>query len=448
MIGDGLRRARSGLPIKLEPASRRGWLWCMKTEFLEIGLRDVWSQQFRFGLGADERARHLYLVGMTGTGKSTLIANLVRQDIERGAGLTLIDPHGDLAEAVYDMVPTRRIDDIVIMDPTDHAHVAGFNPFYRVPLDERPRITSNLVETFKHIWSDSWGPRLEHILRNTARLVLDSPDPMRPTLISVARVLVERDFRERSLTYCTDHQVERFFRNEFDRWNDRFVAEALAPVQNKLGAVLANPYVRNILGQWRPTIDLADIIRRERILIVRAPKGALGADQASLLGSLIVSGLMQAAMAAPGDRVPHHLYIDEFQNFTTDSFATILAEARKFQLTLTIGHQFTEQLPLNIRAAVFGNVGTIVSFRVGADDADRLAHEFRDLPAARFCDLKRGEVIVKLMADGGTPMTFVGQTVVGDGGIGTSHRVIAKNRRAHTRPRKQVEARLSRWLRR
>ncbi|WP_299211973.1 DUF87 domain-containing protein [uncultured Tateyamaria sp.] len=400
-----------------------------------------------FGLGQVERARHLYLVGMTGTGKSTLISNLVRQDIEQGAGVTLIDPHGDLAETIFDVVPSHRIDDVIVIDPTDHEYVVGFNPFYRVPVDDRPRIAANVVATFKHVWPDSWGPRLEHILRNTIRLVLDSPDNMRPNFVSIARILVEPDFRQRSLAHCTDPQVEQFFVQEFNRWNERFKADALAPVQNKLGAVLANPHVRNILAQWKPSVDLADIVAREKILIVRAPKGELGEDQAGLLGSLIVSGLMHAAMAPRETRVPHHLYIDEFQNFTTDSFATILAEARKFKLTLTIGHQFTEQLPPTIRSAVFGNVGTIVSFRVGADDADRLAHECRDIAASRFCDLKRGQVIVKAIGDNGLPLAFLGRTTLPGPGVGTSRRVLAKNRRAHTTPRQVVEKRVGQWIR-
>lgn len=418
----------------------------MHHNFLELGVRDIWERQYPFGLDAVSRARHLYLVGQTGTGKSTLISNLVRQDIERGEGVTLIDPHGDLADAIFDVVPSRRIDDVVIIDPTDRDHVPAFNPFYRVPIDDRPRVTSNLVATFKHVWPDSWGPRLEHILRNAVHLVLDAPDNLRPTFISVARLLVEPTFRNRLLKHCTDPRVESFFRDEFGKWNDRMLGEALAPVQNKLGAVLANPFVRNILGQWKPSIDLEKIIAEKRVLIVRVPKGVLGEDQANLLGSMVVSGLMHAAMAPREERVPHHLYIDEFQSFTSESFATIMSEARKFKLTLAIAHQFTDQVSPTIRASVFGNVGTIVSFRVGADDAERLAHECRDIAADRFCDLKLGQVIVKLMADGGLPISFMGRTEPPTPGIGTSSRVIAKHRRAYTTPRVVVEKRLSRWL--
>jgi len=418
----------------------------MHHEFLELGVRDVWSKQYPFGLDAVERARHLYLVGQTGTGKSTLIANLIRQDIERGAGATLIDPHGDLAETIYDFVPSHRIDDVVILDPTDHAHVPAFNPFYRVPLDDRPRVASNLVATFKHVWPDSWGPRLEHILRNAVRLVLDAPDAARPTFIAVARVLVDQAFRTRLLTHCSDRQVAQFWQDEFGTWNSRLRGEALAPVQNKLGAVLASPFVRNILGQWKPTINLDQIIAEQRVLLVRVPKGSLGEEQANLLGSMVVSGLMHAAMAPREKRVPHHLFIDEFQSFTSESFATIMSEARKFNLTLVIAHQFTDQVSPIIRASVFGNAGTIISFRVGAADAERLAHECGEIPAARFCDLKRGQVVVKLMGEGGMPNTFVARTEPSLSGVGTSGRVVAKSRRAHTEPRDVVERRLGRWL--
>ncbi|WP_299854626.1 DUF87 domain-containing protein [uncultured Roseobacter sp.] len=419
----------------------------MPNEFIELGVREVWNEQHPIRLSVFDRARHLYLLGQTGTGKSTLIENLVRQDIEAGAGVTLIDPHGDLAETIYDVVPSHRTDDVVIIDPTDVEHVPGLNPFYRVPLDERPTIASNLVETFRHVWSDSWGPRLQHILLNATRLLLDSPDSLRPTIISIARILVEKDYRANALRHCTDPTVERFFTKEFDVWNQRFLTEALAPVQNKLGAVLANPNVRNILGQWRPSVTLADIIERERILVVRVPKGILGETQASLVGSMVVSGLMQAAMAQSGQRTPHSLYIDEFQNFTTDSFSTILAEARKFKLRLTIGHQFTGQLPLEIKDAVFGNVGTIVSFRVGADDADRMARECRDFATSRFTDLKLGQIIVKTMGRGGTPVSYMGSTLPPRRGVGTSRRVVDKSRRAHGRPRQVVEQRIGQWLR-
>ena len=420
----------------------------MKNDYLELAVREVWQQQHPVGLDDVARARHLYLVGQTGTGKSTLISNLVRQDIERGEGVTLIDPHGDLVEAVYDYVPRHRIDDVVIVDPTDHAHVPGFNPFYRVPVDDRPRVTSNLVSTFKHVWSDSWGPRLEHILRNAVRLVLDAPDRERPTFIAVARVLVERDYRERLLCHCTDAQVEQFWRDEFGAWNQRFITEALAPVQNKLGAVLASPFVRNILGQWKPTIDLAKIIADQKILIVRLPKGTVGEDNANLLGSMMVSGLMHAAMAPRKMRVRHHLFIDEFQSFTSESFATSMSEARKFNLTLTIAHQFTDQLAPVIRSAVFGNVGTIVSFRVGAVDADRLAHEYsaREFPPARFADLKRGQVLIKLMGEGGMPVAMLAQTRLPERATGQAAKVIHQSRRAFAKPRDTVEKNMGRWL--
>lgn len=220
----------------------------MTKPFLHLGVHETWTQQIPFGLWPADRARHLHLVGQTGTDKSTLMTHLVRQDIEAGAGVTLIDPHGDLADVVCDVIPSRRIDDVAILDPTDIAHPPAFNPFYRVPVDDRARVASNWVATFKHAYPDSWGPRLEHILRNVVRLVLDAPDRARPTIVSVARVLVESGYRDGLLTHCTDERVGSFFETEFEIWNDRFRAEALSPVQTKLGPFLQTHLCATFLG--------------------------------------------------------------------------------------------------------------------------------------------------------------------------------------------------------
>ena len=418
----------------------------MAQESLHIGERAVWGGVQPFGLTPSDRARHLYCVGQTGTGKSTLLRNLLAQDIRAGEGVALIDPHGDLAHEVCDLVPAHRIDDVVVLDPTDTAHVPGFNLFYRVPEDERALVASNITATFKHVWADSWGPRLEYILRNTIRLVLDAPDRLRPSFLSIPRALVETSYRQALLEHATDSENRRFFEAEFDTWPARQQAEALAPVQNKLGAVVANPFVRNIISQWRPTIDLPRIMAAGHILIVRVPKGAVGEDQANLLGSFVVSGLVHAAMHDNHARQPFHLYIDEFQNFTTDSFASILSEARKYALSLTIGHQFTAQIAEPIRAAVFGNVGNIVSFRVGADDAKRLAHEFAMATDRPFQDLRRGEVMARLTYGGEVAAPFAGRTSPHTDYHGTRARVLAKSRRAYTQPRNTVETRIANWL--
>lgn len=418
----------------------------MAASFIELGTRWQWGGDQPFGLSAVDRARHLYIIGQTGTGKSTLLGNLLAQSIDAGDGIALIDPHGDLAVETLDRVPGRRIDDVVILDPSDHAHVPAFNPFYRVPLDDRPLVTSNLVATFKHVWADSWGPRLEHVLRNSIRLALDAPDAARPSFLSLARLLVERRYRERLLEHAQDPRVVSFFRDEFDAWTDRFASEALAPVQNKLGAVLANPFVRNIIGQWRSTIELGAIMQRGQVLVVRLPKGQLGEDQANLVGALVVSGLLHAAIGRRDDRRPFHLYIDEFQNFTTESFATILAEARKYGLTLTIGHQYIDQVPDAIQAAVFGNVGNVVSFRVGAEDARRIAAELGDVQPHVLRDLERGQVAARLMSGSVVTRSFLGTTHPLATCRDSHQKAVAKSRRTYCTNRRRVESRLAQWL--
>lgn len=418
----------------------------MSASFIHLGTKQVWGGEQPFGLTPADRARHLYIVGQTGTGKSTLLRHLIAQDIAAGRGVALIDPHGDLATEIYDLVPSSRIDDVAIFDPTDIAHPVGFNPFYRVAQDDRPLVASNTVATFKHVWADSWGPRLEYILYNTVAAVLDSPDHFRPTFLSIPRVLVEPEYRRQILRFVTDPRVRSFFADEYNVWNERQRAEALSSVQNKIGQVLSNPFIRNIIGQWRPSIRLDQIIRDQKILILRLPKGQLGETQADLLGSFVVSGLFQAAIQKSGQRKDFHLIIDEFQNFTTDSFASILSEARKYRLSLTVAHQFSAQLAPSIRDAVFGNVGNIIAFRVGADDAEHLAHEFGDMPPAVFRDLQRGEVAVRLTRAGEVQQALHGRTNRNTCNFGQAAKVISKSRRAYARPRKMVEQRIASWL--
>lgn len=420
----------------------------MAIEGLHIGTQQIWGGETPLVLSRRDRRRHLYMVGQTGVGKSTLLHRLIAQDIAAGEGIALIDPHGDLAVDVCSSIPSNRIDDVVIIDPSDAEFVVALNPFYRVPADLRPLYAANLVTSLRGVWSDSWGPRLEYILRNTVALVLDAPDELRPSFLSIPRVLVERPYRQALLKRCTDYRVVSFFRDEFDTWNDRQVAEALSSVQNKIGEVISNPYIRNILGQWRPTIDLGRIIRERKILILRVGKGAIGASQANLLGSFVVSGLLQQAMYAmrPENRTAFHLYIDEFQNFTTDEFATILSEARKYELTLTTSNQFISQLARPIADAIFGNVGNIIAFRVGAEDADRLAHEFGDRSAVQFRDLARGELIAQLTANGEVTPSILGRSLLCERQCWQHDKVIAKSRRAFTRPRATAEKNINRWL--
>lgn len=415
---------------------------------LHIGTRLIWGGDYDFGISASNRRRHIYVIGQTGTGKSTLLKNLIAQDIEAGEGLTVIDPHGDLIDDVLDLVPGHRIDDVVLVDPTDRRHVVGINPFYRVPKEEQALVASNLVAAFRHVWSDSWGPRLEYILNNTVAALLEAPDSCRASFLAIPRLLVDKTYRERVLASVEDPRVLSFFRDEFDHWPARQIAEALSPVQNKIGQVLSNPLVRNVLSQWRPSFDLGTVLKKRQVLLVRLPKGQLGADPSNLLGSLLVAGILQAAMRREhqNDRLPFHLYIDEFQNFTTDAFTSILSEARKYALTLTIGHQYFDQLRPSVRSAVLGNVGSLISFRVGADDADVLARELGDVSPEALRDLVRGEVFARLSDDTSVTQSFRGKTEAECPRYGLRKKVIEKSGRAYGREGGGVEAKIRRWL--
>lgn len=415
---------------------------------IHIGSRQVWGHKHPFGITAQNRQRHFYIIGQTGTGKSTLLKTCVAQDIAAGEGVALIDPHGDLVDEVLELIPGHRVDDVIVLDPSDREQVVGFNPFYRVPADEQALVASNLVAAFRHVWSDSWGPRLEYILYNCAAALLEAPDSCRATFLALPRLLVDPVYRRQVVGAVRDPRVRSFFEDEFERWNERQLNEALAPVQNKIGQVISNPPVRNILSQWHPRLSLDAVLAERKILLVRLPKGQLGADPANLLGSLLVAGILQAAMRREdaSDRAPFHLYIDEFQNFTTDAFASILSEARKYGLTLTIGHQYFDQLLPSVRAAVLGNVGSIVSFRVGADDAGVLADEFGDVAPGVLRDLTRGQVVARLTQTTQVSQAFRGEVEPFAVPTGQPEQARAKSRRTYARPRQDVEQNIARWL--
>lgn len=414
---------------------------------LNIGQRLVWGEQYPFGISALNRRRHVYVIGQTGTGKSTLLTSFISQDMAAGQGLCLIDPHGDLVNDVLDHVPPSRIDDVIVFDPTDPQHAVGWNPFYRVPEADRALVASNMVAAFRHVWQDSWGPRLEYILFNAVAALLDAPDECRATFLSVARFLVDREYRKKVLAHVTDPRVRSFFVDEFDRWPERQVVEALGPVQNKIGQVVAHPQVRAMLCQWRPSFDVDEVLAKRRILLLRLPKGEIGADPANLTGSLLVAALLQASMRrAPASRVPFHLFIDEFQNFTTDAFSSILSESRKYGLTLTISHQYLDQLTPSVRSAVLGNVGSLIVFRVGAGDAEALADELGDITGQALRDLLRGEVVVRLTQEAEVSQAFRGTTSVHKTSVGTREKAVAQSRRVYGRQRIKVMARIAGWL--
>ncbi len=400
-------------------------------------------------LSESDRRRHLYVIGKTGTGKSTLLLSLILADLAQGRGLALLDPHGDLAKTVIDRPPRNRIADFTYLDPADLEHPIGFNPLFNVELDRRPLVAAHIVSAFRHIWADSWGPRLEYLLQNSLRLLLDG---VGSTLLGLPALLINEPYRERLLRSCEDPQVRQFWTQELAAWGDAFKAEALSPLQNKIGALLSSPVLRNILGQHKPTLDIPAIMNSGRVLIVNLSKGNLGAGPSFLLGALLSTAFAQGAEGRASipehERRDFHLYADEFQNFATDSFASILSEARKYRLSLTLAHQFLGQLPLTLRQAVLGNAGSIIAYRIGAEDAAALAPEFGIQSPAAFTDLANYEAWARLIRDGApTDPTRISFEAPDTLSTGQTNAVIARTRARYTRPRRNVEAEIERFIR-
>jgi len=370
-----------------------------------------------FGLTPDDRRRHLYIVGRTGVGKTTLLENLIRSDIEAGRGVCLIDPHGDLADKVLSVVPPPRTNDVVVFDPGDPDYAIGFNPLATRPGAE-DLVASGVVMSFKKIF-DSWGPRLADLLRNTVYLAIANNG----TLADVLRILTDDAYRNQLLATERDTVSHHFWTQEFAVWNDRYRTEAVAAILNKVRPFLMNKSIRAIVSQPGKGIDLREIMDEGRILIVKLSKGVLGEDNANLLGALLVTKLQQDAMSradTPEDkRRDFYLYIDEFQNFTTGSFATILSEARKYRLNMTIAHQYIGQLSPHgnpeLRDAVFGNVGSDIAFQVGTDDAVALAAQLRKYPEQLtpedLTNLPKYHAYVRLLQDGMPEHPFSMQTL-------------------------------------
>jgi energy-coupling factor transporter ATP-binding protein EcfA2 len=416
-----------------------------------IGERHGYGQRLPFGLSIADRRQHLYLIGKTGSGKSTLLRNLIVQDIEAGRGCMLLDPHGDLADELLDHIPPRRTEDLIYFHPADLSHPIGLNLLERVPADDRPLVASSVVSIFKHLWRDSWGPRLEYVLYNTIAALLDFPPRYGSvSLLAVPRMLADPAYRETIVHHIEDVRVRAFWQTEFPK-STQFAAEVVSPIQNKVGALLAAPAVRNVLGQAISTLRIGEAMDRRRIVIANLGKGFLGEDKANLMGSLLVTAVQLAAMrrasVPEGERVDFAVYLDEFHNFTTDAFAAILAEARKYRLALVIGHQYLDQVDPHVRAAVFGNVGTLISFGVGHSDADELTGEFHPYSAGALRDLGRGQVCVRMISEAQQQEPFLAETMPStEAGYGNRNRVLDQSRRRYGRPREGVEEKLQRWM--
>ncbi len=404
----------------------------------------------KFGIKADDRRRHMYLIGKTGMGKSTILENMIVDDIRAGRGVAIIDPHGDLAEKVVKYIPNNRIKDVVYFNPADYEYPMAFNVVEQVEPHMRHLVASGLVGVFQKLWADSWGPRLEYILRNTILAILDYPNS---TLLAVTRMLSDKKFRKKVVENIQDPVVKAFWVNEFAGYNDKFASEAVAPIQNKVGQFLSTSLIRNIVGQTKSTIDMREIMDEGKILILNLSKGRIGEDSSALLGAMIITKIQLSAMSRVDineeERRDFYLYIDEFQNFTTDSFASILSEARKYRLNLIMAHQYIEQLGEVVRYAVFGNVGTLVVFRVGATDAEALEPEFTPTFLEEdILNLPKYEFYLKLMIDGIASEPFSARGIVPlskEEETNNLDKIIIASRERYTEDRVEVEDRIERW---
>src|SRR3989441_12284116 len=371
------------------------------------------NQRRRFGINRAARRTHMYVIGKTGTGKSTLIANLARQVALHAEGFALLDPHGDLVEQVLRFIPQERQHDLIYFNVPDTAHLLAFKPLEASQAGFRPLVASGLISVFKKIWAEFWGPRMEYVLRNTLLALLELPGS---TLLDVPRMLDDATFRSHVLAVVQNAQVRRFWLREYQSYPARFRAEAIAPIQNKVGEFLVNPILRRIVGQPKSAFDLRQVMDEGKLLLVNLAKGKIGEDTAALLGAMLVTKISLAALSRAdvleGDRRDFYLYVDEFPTFTTSSFAGMLSEMRKYRLGLVLAHQYLSQVEEATRDAILGNVGTMISFRIGLTDALLLEKEFYpELRAIDFVSLPNYEIYLKLMIDGVVSRPFSAVTV-------------------------------------
>lgn len=406
------------------------------------------NQQRKFGIKRDDRRRHMYFIGKTGMGKSTVLENMIAEDIMADNGIAVVDPHGDMAEKLINFVPAHRINDVVYFNPADIEHPIAFNVLESVDESYRHLVASGLIQVFKKLWADSWGPRLEYILMNAILALIDYPGS---TLLGVTRILVDKQYRRKVVAKITDPVVKTFWIDEYDNYNERFRNEAIAPIQNKVGQFLSSVIIRNIVGQPKSTIDMREIMDNKKILIMNLSKGRVGEDNSALLGAMMITKLQLAAMSRVDipeeQRQDFYLYVDEFQNFATESFASILSEARKYRLNLIIAHQYIEQLDETVRSAVFGNVGTLIVFRIGAEDSEFVAKEFMPtFTEEDLVNLTKYDVYLKLMIDGVSSAPFSATTLppVEFTG-GDPEKVIRVSRERYAKSRTVVEEKIMRW---
>ncbi len=413
-----------------------------------FGITNFHNQNFKFGIKREDRRRHLYMVGKSGTGKSKMLELLIKEDILAGHGVGVLDPHGDLVDAVLRYVPEERMDDVVYFNPADFDYPVAFNPLEQVPQEMRVRVTIGFIDIFKKLFGNNWTNRLEHVLRYTTLALLDSPNT---TVLSILKMLSDKNYRQKIVARIQDSVIKNFWVNEFAAWSEKFDNEAIMPILNKVGQFVSTSLIRNIVGQAGNKINIEEIMNKGKILLMRISKGNLGEENAALIGSMVVTKIQQAAMARTSipeeQRRDFYLYCDEFQYFATDTFAEILSEARKYHLNLTMAHQYMGQLSHIIRTTAFGNVGTIINFRVGAEDAAILENEYTPVFKVRdIINLGVREFYIKMSVDGELRDAFSGRTLnVSPPKENYSEEIIRRSREKYARPRAQVEEDLKKW---
>ena len=425
------------------------------TYFAETTFRNI---RKKFGIKTDDRRRHIYTVGKTGMGKTVMLENMAIQDIQAGKGVGFVDPHGEAAERLLDFIPSNRINDVLYFNPADLSCPIAFNVMEKVDLEHRHLVTSGLMGVFKKIWPDVWSARMEYILNNSILALLEYPGS---TLLGVNRMLADTDYRKKVVERITDPVVKAFWITEFARYTQRYEVEATAAIQNKVGQFISNPLIRNIIGQVQTTIDMRAVMDEGKILIANISKGRIGEDNSRLLGALVITKLQLAAMSRvdiPEEkRKDFHLYVDEFQNFATESFVNILSEARKYRLSLVLGNQYISQLEemtptgrsTRVRDAIFGNIGTMIIFRVGAEDAEFLENEFLpELTANDLVNLAKYNVYLKLMIDGIAGRPFSAETLppMAKPEKSSREKIIKVSRERYGTSRQVVEEKIRRWM--
>jgi len=407
-----------------------------------------------FGIKRKDRRQHMYILGKSGTGKSALLSNLIIQNIQNGEGVCVVDPHGELVEELLDFIPEDRVKDVIYFNPADRDYHIGFNVMEMNDPKYKHLVASGLMGIFTKIWANAWSSRMEYILNNAILALLDTPNS---TLLGIPRLLVDKDYRQVVINNLKDPVVKSFWTHEYEQWRDQFRNEAIAPIQNKVGQFLSSSIIRNVVGQPKSTIDIFQIMNEGKIFLVNVSKGRIGEDNSALLGGMIITKIQLAAMERvriPEDRrKDFYLYVDEFQNFATDSFANILSEARKYRLNLVVAHQYTAQLinleNTKVKDAVFGNVGTMIIFRVGADDAEFLEKEFGpEFTAQDLVNLPNYHIYLKLMIDGITSRPFSAVTlppIKADKTLGVKDKIIESSRDLYTKKREDIENEINKW---